>query len=83
MPASYLDATRNGPRGHWKTTRAELRRFAADREKPTVVVGYDLTFSAPKSVSILWATANPAQQVAIEAAFQNRSEEHTSELQSR
>lgn len=69
MPASYLDATRDGPRGHWKVTRAELRRFAAEREKPNVVVGYDLTFSAPKSVSILWATANPAQQVVIEAAL--------------
>ncbi|HEV3362851.1 MAG TPA: MobF family relaxase, partial [Acidimicrobiia bacterium] len=69
LPTSYLEASRNGPRGHWKTTRAELRRFAADREKPAAVVGYDLTFSAPKSVSILWATANPAQQVAIEAAL--------------
>jgi conjugative relaxase-like TrwC/TraI family protein len=69
LPSSYLDATRNGPGGHWKTTRAELRRFAAEREKPTLVVGYDLTFSAPKSVSILWATANPAQQVVIEAAL--------------
>jgi len=36
-------------------------RAAPQREKPSVVVGYDLTFSAPKSVSILWATATPAQ----------------------
>ncbi|MDQ6910682.1 MAG: relaxase domain-containing protein, partial [Actinomycetota bacterium] len=64
-----LDATRDRPDGPWKLARGELRRFDAEREKPSVVVGYDLTFSVAKSVSILWATATPSQQVAIEAAF--------------
>lgn len=64
---SYLDATRQG-RGQWQVTKGELRRFVAERNKPAVVIGYDLTFSVPKSVSLLWATANPAEQVAIEAA---------------
>ena len=68
LPKSYLDATQAEKHSHWQVTRAELRRFAAEREAPPVVVGYDLTFSVPKSVSILWATATPAQQVAIEAA---------------
>jgi len=69
LPASHLDATQATKGSPWQVTRGELRRFAAEREAPAVVVGYDLTFSAPKSVSILWATASPAQQVAIEAAF--------------
>ena len=69
LPPSYLDATQERPHAPWKVERGELRRFAEEREKPSVVVGYDLTFSAPKSVSILWATATPAQQVAIEGAF--------------
>jgi conjugative relaxase-like TrwC/TraI family protein len=68
LPKSYLDAAQAEKHSHWQVTRAELRRFAAEREAPPVVVGYDLTFSVPKSVSILWATATPAQQVAIEAA---------------
>ncbi|HEX8769954.1 MAG TPA: MobF family relaxase, partial [Acidimicrobiales bacterium] len=69
LPPSYLDATRDGPRAPWKVARGELRRFANERDKPSVVVGYDLTFSVAKSVSVLWATATPSQQVAIEAAF--------------
>jgi len=69
LPPSYLDATQDRRHAPWGVERAELRRFAEEREKPSVVVGYDMTFSAPKSVSILWATATPAQRVAIEAAF--------------
>lgn len=57
LPASYLDATQDRPHAPWRVERAELRRFAEQRDKPSVVIGYDLTFSAPKSVSILWATA--------------------------
>ncbi|MFN2504843.1 MAG: MobF family relaxase [Acidimicrobiales bacterium] len=68
LPSSYLDATREG-NSHWQVTRGELRRFAVEREKPPVVVGYDITFSPPKSVSVLWATATPAQRVVIEAAL--------------
>jgi len=57
LPASYLDATQDRRHAPWRVERAELRRFAEQRDKPSVVIGYDLTFSAPKSVSILWATA--------------------------
>ena len=69
LPSSYLDATQAGPGAHWKVTRGELRRFVAERTAPPVVIGYDITFSVPKSVSVLWATATPAQRVAIEAAL--------------
>ncbi|MGH9285526.1 MAG: MobF family relaxase, partial [Acidimicrobiales bacterium] len=69
LPSSHLDAKQAGPGGPWWVTRAELRRFAAERTAPPVVIGYDLTFSPPKSVSVLWATASPAQRVAIESAL--------------
>jgi len=54
LPASHLDATQATKGSPWQVTRGELRRFAAEREAPAVVVGFDLTFSVPKSVSILW-----------------------------
>ena len=38
-----------------------------ERESKASVAGYDLTFSAPKSFSILWAAATPAQREQLEA----------------
>ena len=64
----HLDAERQDEGDPWKVTPAEVDRFRAQRKPPAAVVGYDLTFSAPKSVSILWATASPAQQAEIVAA---------------
>ena len=64
----YLDAVRAGDRGHWHVTRAEVARFEAARAAPTAVIGYDLTFSVPKSVSILWAHADAAGCATIVAA---------------
>jgi conjugative relaxase-like TrwC/TraI family protein len=64
----YLDASRAGPNGHWSVTRAEVKRFAEARRAPTAVIGYDLTFSVPKSVSLLWARADEVRQAAITAA---------------
>lgn len=42
-----------------------MRRFAAARQAPAAVVGYDLTFSVPKSVSILWASADAGRRAQI------------------
>lgn len=67
-PRSYLDASRGACRAHWRVSREEVGRFAAARQTPTAVVGYDLTFSVPKSVSILWATAGAARREQILAA---------------
>ncbi|HSH23261.1 MAG TPA: MobF family relaxase, partial [Acidimicrobiales bacterium] len=67
----YLDASRSGPHGHWSLTRAEVARFAAERQAPTAVIGYDLTFSVPKSVSILWARSDEARRATIVAAVQD------------
>ncbi len=71
---SYLDAAQGGSRAHWRVTRAEVARFATERDTPTAVVGYDLTFSVPKSVSILWATADAPRQEEILAAVHHAVE---------
>lgn len=39
------------------------------------VAGFDLTFSAPKSVSVVWATADEATSQAVERAHQQALEE--------
>ena len=64
----YLDAAHRGPGGHWRVTRAEVARFDAARTAPSATIGYDLTFSVPKSVSLLWARTDAAGQEAIVAA---------------
>lgn len=46
-----------------ETTRIEMDEKAAGPRKP--VAGYDLTFSVPKSVSVLWAVADAATQQRI------------------
>jgi conjugative relaxase-like TrwC/TraI family protein len=68
-PSTYLIASQHGEGGRWQVTRAEVERFALERKVPAAVVGYDLTFSAPKSVSILWARADAAGQANILAAI--------------
>ena len=45
-----IDAT-----GAWQINKDAVVRISEHREPPKVVAGYDLTFSVPKSVSVLWA----------------------------
>jgi len=54
-----------GEDGKWRVAREELERFAAARQIRNVVTGYDVTFSAPKSVSILWALGDDATRAAV------------------
>ncbi len=68
MLATHLTAHHDGEGKHWHVARGEVERFALERKIPTAVIGYDLTFSAPKSVSILWARADAAGQARIVAA---------------
>lgn len=54
---------------------ADARELAAaiakhSRPKTTAVAGYDLTFSPVKSVSVLWAIADPKTAAVIERAHQ-------------
>jgi Ti-type conjugative transfer relaxase TraA len=51
-------------------TGKPLARNAGPMHKP----GYDLTFSAPKSVSVIWATADQSTRHAISAAQQKAVE---------
>ena len=47
---------------------ASIERFEGRRPVPHAVAGYDLTFTVPKSVSVLWALADPGTQAAIAEA---------------
>ncbi len=65
---AYLDAEKVGNR--WMVTRAEIERFISARNQPQVVMAYDITFSAPKSLSILWAAGDTATRQLCEEAFE-------------
>ena len=54
-PTQWLVAEKAGQR--WRVSRSELADYMNQRKPPTVVVGYDVTFSVEKSVSALWARA--------------------------
>ena len=69
MLPTYLVANHDGDGKHWRVARGEVERFALERKIPAAVVGYDLTFSAPKSVSVLWARADALGQAKILAAI--------------
>lgn len=65
---TYLSADKVD--GQWVVSRAEVERFIAERQIPQVVMAYDVTFSAPKSLSILWATGSPEVRALVEEAFE-------------
>lgn len=65
---AWLDADKSA--GRWMVTGAEVQRFIAARNQAQVVMGYDITFSAPKSLSIVWAVADPATRRLCEEAFE-------------
>lgn len=65
--SAYLIARRDPVRG-WVLERSELERFVASRRPHRTLIGYDVTFSCPKSVSILWAAATPHERAEIIAA---------------
>ncbi len=44
---------------------AAIERFKRRRRTPPAVAGFDLTFTVPKSFSMLWALARPQVQTAI------------------
>ena len=69
-PDVFLDATKE-PDGRWQITRAEANRFAASRNEPQVVMGYDMTFSVPKSVSALYAVGTNEDRKLIDDAIES------------
>jgi len=58
-----------GDDSRWRVTRDELFRFVTARRAASVTMGFDVTFSVPKSVSVLWAIADRATQAEVVAAF--------------
>lgn len=65
---AYLDAEKFGRQ--WMVTRAEVERFIDARSQPQVVMAYDITFSAPKSLSIVWAAGGEPTRRLCEEAFE-------------
>ncbi|MEX1171823.1 MAG: MobF family relaxase [Chloroflexota bacterium] len=65
---AYLIA-HQGDDGAWRVSHDELARFAAARHAARRVIGYDVTFSVPKSVSILAAVGDETTRTAIRRAF--------------
>jgi len=57
----------------WRFERGEVERFIATRKQPDVVLGYDITYSVPKSVSIAWAAADEQGRGVIEEALHGRA----------
>jgi conjugative relaxase-like TrwC/TraI family protein len=53
-------------------TRTELGQFisAQGGKGPTAVAGFDLVFTAPKSVSVLWGLGDNATRIAVEQAHE-------------
>ena len=49
---------------------AAIERAEAGRRPRTAVAGFDLTFTAPKSASVLWALADPDTQALVAEAHQ-------------
>ncbi|MGH9027510.1 MAG: MobF family relaxase [Acidimicrobiia bacterium] len=81
-PRAFLLGRHDPGTGEWRVPAAEIDRFARHRRSPRAVIGYDLQFSAPKSVSILWATGTPAERAEIEAAVDAAVEKGVSYLDS-
>ncbi len=67
-PPAYLDGTKNA-QGHWLISRGEAERFADSRKEAKVILGYDITWSVPKSVSAVYAQGTDADRVAIDQAI--------------
>jgi conjugative relaxase-like TrwC/TraI family protein len=54
--------------GKWRLAGSELADYMNMRKPPTVVVGYDVTFSVEKSISALWARGDDSVRSEIVAA---------------
>ena len=69
LPAQYLDAEKDET-GRWQMSRAEVERFTGGRKPAQVVLGYDITWSVPKSVSALYAQGDERIQEQIDEAVE-------------
>jgi len=67
LPKTYLHGSKVDRQ--WLVTQREAQRFIEHRSEPRVVLGYDLTFSVPKSVSVAWAASDEHGRTVIETAL--------------
>ena len=67
LPKTYLHGTKVDRQ--WFVTQREAQRFIEHRSEPRVVLGYDLTYSVPKSVSVAWAASDEHGRTVIENAL--------------
>ena len=49
---------------------AEIERAESQRTQPAAVAGFDLTFTVPKSASVLWGLGGPREHTAVYEAHQ-------------
>ena len=69
-PSAYLFGDKADGSGRygsvaWSLSRKELERFVERRIEAKARPGYDLALRPPKSVSVLWALAEPERRVVI------------------
>ena len=63
--ADESDGIKIDSSGAWQINKEAVVRISEHRQPPKVVAGYDLTFSVPKSVSVLWAGADEVTRAAV------------------
>ena len=68
FPETYLNATKVG--NQWTVSAEEAERFVQARKEPRAVYGYDITWSVPKSISVLAANSTPEVRAEINKAIQ-------------
>jgi len=62
---------------------AEIEAVERSRRTPSAVAGFDLTFTVPKSASVLWALADPRSQAAVAEAHRAAVHDALAFLQAR
>ena len=86
-PRSYLigqrsdNPTPGGPK--WQIPQAEIDRFNGTHTAQKPRPGYDVTLRPPKSVSVVWALADPATRSAIRQAHTEAVDEVVRYIESR
>lgn len=74
-PSAFLFGEPPSAGGGWRVSIEELDRFRATRRQKQFRPGYDLTLRPPKSISVLWALAEPHRRQAIRQAHREAVDE--------
>jgi conjugative relaxase-like TrwC/TraI family protein len=74
-PRKAYMVARRGPGRRWFVTRGELVAFLRRRRPPTVIVGYDITLTTEKSLSLLALLAEPHVGAEVLDAIQDANDQ--------